>query len=248
MKGYTWKIAGYTEKGKGKENNEDSYLFRSVENGGKGAAVLAVADGVSSLGNGEVASGKVMGNLLNWWNTSALDGSLTYKEKLGKLESLLEETNRELISWGEDNGVRTGTTASILFVWNDNYEIFHVGDSRIYRLGGRKWDRLLQLTRDQVCRIGRNRGECAYYKNAMTDCLGYRESFRIFRTSGKIKKKDVFLVCSDGACRKLHKEEMQNAIQVYRGHIDEMVGKIGGRARACGETDNITMTAIQISG
>ena len=208
MKAQMWEIAGYTDKGPVKEINQDSFLFRTACSARGWAAILGVADGISGLGRGETASRKMMENLLNWWEDNVLRSQTERGAWPRTLETMLLETNRELIRWGKENGVQTGTTASILLLENGNYHILHVGDSRIYLAPGRGRKGLELLTEDQVKPVRREQGGRIYYKNVLTDCVGYREKFAIFQREGKVKKNDVYLVCSDGAYKKLKEDEL----------------------------------------
>ena len=248
MKAQMWEIAGYTDKGTVKETNQDSFLFRTACNARGWAAILGVADGISGLGRGETASRKMMENLLNWWEDNVLRSQTERRAWPRTLEAMLLETNRELIRWGRENGVQTGTTASILLLENGNYHILHVGDSRIYLAPGRGRKGLELLTEDQVKPVRREQGGRIYYKNVLTDCVGYREKFAIFQREGKVKKNDVYLVCSDGAYKKLKEDELEKHLRAREEPVQDILEKIGHTARKYKENDNITMTAVRITG
>lgn len=248
MKAQMWEIAGYTDKGPVKETNQDSFLFRTACSARGWAAILGVADGISGLGRGETASRKMMENLLNWWEDNVLRSQTERGAWPRTLEAMLLETNRELIRWGRENGVQTGTTASILLLENGNYHILHVGDSRIYLAPGRGRKGLELLTEDQVKPVRREQGGRIYYKNVLTDCVGYREKFAIFQREGKVKKNDVYLVCSDGAYKKLKEDELEKHLRAREDPVQDILEKIGHTAREYKENDNITMAAVRITG
>ena len=62
------------------------------------------------------------------------------------MSQVLEKVNKEIISYGLSIAEKVGTTTSVLLIFNNNFYIVHVGDSRIYRLNRQ----LEQLTEDHT--------------------------------------------------------------------------------------------------
>ena len=123
----------YTNRGKVRQDNEDSYLVKEAP-----LPVFAVADGMGGHQAGEVAS-RLAVDLLDSYDFDA-------ENLLPDIEKAIREANEEILKMGTSNlsyrGM--GTTLSMGILFDDKLFIGHVGDSRIYLF--RK--ELRQLTTD----------------------------------------------------------------------------------------------------
>ena len=64
----------------------------------------------------------------------------------GKWSLLLKELNVKIAEYGQQAGVRMGTTFTGVLFFKDEYVAVHIGDTRLYRLDSS----LRQMTTDQT--------------------------------------------------------------------------------------------------
>lgn len=137
-----WLMGIASHQGTIKEKNEDSFLYL-VESDGKGSeiALFVVADGMGGYDIGEFASRHAINEIKNWWD-KRISKILKRKEPLARIlregERAIHQINKSLGVLANHKGKKMGTTLSLLVLYQGNYLILHVGDSRIYHL--RNWE------------------------------------------------------------------------------------------------------------
>jgi protein phosphatase len=213
---------GWTDRGKIRTNNEDSFLGltfnrKEVHRLGKIGSgyfekmdfVFAVSDGVGGEAAGEYASKiaveKIM-TLLPWGfedkddkkNSSAME----------TLESLYTEVHKALRFLGDSYEEIRGMEATLSVAWFTPGRLFfaHIGDSRIYHLP-KSSRRAIQLSEDDthVAWLLRNgkitEGEAKRHpgRKILQKALGGTHQF-IAPQLGSVdyKQGDIFLLCTDG--------------------------------------------------
>lgn len=194
---------GYiTEKGDYRKKNQDRILCRqkSVEN--HLLAVACVCDGIGSMENSEIASQMMIQGISDWF-----DGIVKYyphvldeQQVIEDLEVTLQELNELVYEYRKTGGENIGCTMSLLLLIDWRYQIFHVGDSRIYRLR----DRLLRLTQDETVRKQVNGKE----KTLLANYIGKKRLLSNDRGQGVVESGDVFILGTDGLYKKLTYEDV----------------------------------------
>ncbi len=186
--------AGTTHVGKVRKKNKDSF-FCDTEN-----CIFAVADGLGGLPFGDLASKAVVQHLELWTNARKNEGWQTID-----WENLMKEVNHQVIQTGQmsAHGLGIGTTLSLGMIRNNNLEISHIGDSRIYlvRSGNIKQlttDHTLETFAREQKQIPDDQEVPEHYKHTLTQCLGQRELIKPDFTEHSILSGDRILFCSDG--------------------------------------------------
>lgn len=158
--------------------------------------MIAVSDGVGGSNHGELASRAICQALVHFLeNYSESKGLL---ERL--IERLLDQVNEKIVQLGKKIG-KTAATVSILMWRNDKYYAINIGDSPIYHFSKGKLERLsvphtkahMNMLNGKDVRLNDIHTLVNYIGRdgtAGSDMLSYRE--------GRIKKGDIFMVCSDG--------------------------------------------------
>lgn len=241
-----FEVAAVTDAGIREGKNEDAYLCRVVDVGDCQAGIFVVADGVGGLQKGDVASLTAVSNVGVWWDTvfKAHYGDADYVR-----QSLLEAfrlTNEDLIQFGLKNNIKLATTMSALLFYQNSYIVVHTGDSRIYRYEGGFFAKLTQLTQDHSRTIQKEADGRIYYKQALTDCLGNKDSFQKTVVDGALEEGDVFLVCSDGVYKTMNKKTIKNIIKKHKKNPAGLVRFLVEQAKENGETDNISVIAVRV--
>ena len=209
----------------GRSVNMDSLIvnFRRVQK--TELCLAAVCDGVGSLNDGAFAASAAVQMLNNWFE------NLEDTSRLGiRLRDYIFSVNLGITRRAQKRGIRTASTLSCLLLWENQYVISHVGDSRIYTLED---NGLLQLTQDQV-RNGR-----------LAASVGNREETEVFYTEGLCRTGQKFLVCSDGLYKRMDLQLLAGAMKSANRHnlqerLDQMAKYVIGR----GEQDNVTAALI----
>ncbi len=195
---------------------------------------LMVADGVSSSAAGRQASEAcVKGFMLDYYSTPE---SWTVKTSG---QRILGALNRWL--YGESARINyTGqgmlTTLSVLVLKSTTAHIFHVGDSRIYRLRGNELER---LTRDHTTWASESK---AFLARAMGADLNIDIDYRNL----PLEVGDIFILATDGVYEYLHAKDMIALVQKYRDNPDRAARQIVKQALANGSHDNVTCQVCEI--
>ncbi len=225
----------YSEKGI-KEQNEDACGIRVPEDSAltnKGIAI-AIADGVSSADHGrEAAEACVTGFLSDYYSTA---DSWTAKNSGRKV---LGAINRWLYGQGQSSPSGQGmlTTFCGLILKSTTAHLFHVGDSRIYRL--RDGD-LEPLTRDHQ---SWGSAKKAFLSRAMGADVGVEIDYR----SEPLEVGDLFFLSTDGVHEFVSHKELKEMIIELRDHPERATRNIVTRALEHGSHDNVTCQIINIT-
>lgn len=229
---------GTSDVGRVKSINEDSYLYRVVDTGSYYAGVFAVADGVGGLEKGEVASEIAISNINKWWNKEFKTLYENKEEMLKSFVASIKKSNKDII----DLPYKSATTLASMIIYKNSYHLINVGDSRIYKYNGK----LQQITVDHSCYIDKIINGVSVKKSVLTECIGHKEDFKYFYSTGEIKKNDIFLICSDGIYKTLEDKELQKIIKYQKNNVDALPEELINRAKSNGEKDNLTAIIVKI--
>ena len=180
-------VGAYSDKGI-KDDNEDCYgaeIVNEPQLTHKGVAVV-IADGMSGSDAGKEASHCCVSSFLNDYYSTPESWSVKHAG-----QKILSATNSWLFSQGQQRyGSTKGlvSTLSILICKSTSGYIFHVGDSRIYRL--RKGN-LELMTRDHRIQISAE-------KNYLNRAMGIEPRLDVDYKSFPLEKGDLFIMTTDG--------------------------------------------------
>jgi len=239
--------AGLSDAGIVKEINQDSFVYKVVDTGDYYAGIFAVADGVGGLEKGEIASAVAISNLNKWWEHEFKSHYQDQAYLVKSLITMLKTANLEIIRIGQTEGIKMGTTMSVLFIHMDQAIIVHVGDSRIYKASGLISPKIMLLTQDHTCFINREVGGRMVRKNVLTDCLGIREEFKYFSSMEPIGKNENYIVCSDGIYKTMEDKEILRIIRSAKNDMQQICGCLADKVKSNGETDNISVIAVHVT-
>lgn len=200
----------------------------------KGIA-LAIADGMSGSDDGKLASQSCINSFINdYYSTPDSWSVLTAGEKI------LSALNAWLYSQGHtryhsEQGLVS--TLSIIIFKSTTAHVFHVGDSRIYRL--RKGN-LEQLTRDH--RIWLNK-EKSYLNRAM----GIEPKLEVDYKAVPIEIGDAFLLVTDGIHDFVDDKDLKNLLASGQ-NLTDTANNIVERAINNNSDDNLTCLLAEVTG
>ena len=219
-----------------KERNEDACGFLLPEEPlltTKGGAAV-IADGMSGAEAGHVASRAcVQGFLSDYFSTPE---SWSVKNSAQKVLAAL---NRWLYGNGQrqfgTNKGMVSTFCGVVFKSNTAH-LFHVGDSRIYRLRG---DDLEPLTRDHRVQVS---DEKSYLARAMGIELHVDIDYR----SVSIEEGDLFLLLTDGVHEFVSDHDLKRLMQAEHADLQTKVEAIVNCAQEHNSDDNLSCLISRI--
>ena len=231
-------VGQHSDKGR-KETNQDFYgvlipaePLLSV----KGIAI-ALADGISSSTISSVASESTVKSFLtDYYCTSESWSVKTSAQRVVAATNswLHSETRRSQYRYDKDKGYVC--TLSAMVIKSTTAHIFHVGDSRIYRLAG---NTLEQLTNDHRVVISSE-------QNYLSRALGINPQIEIDYQALPIEKGDVFLLATDGAYEHVGDRFIAKAIHDNADDLDRAAKLVVEQAYLKGSTDNLTVQIVRI--
>jgi serine/threonine protein phosphatase PrpC len=234
----------YSDKGR-KETNQDFhgiYVPKEPQLSAKGIAI-ALADGISSSAVSDVASQyAVTGFLEDYYCTSEAWSVKTSAERiLSATNSWLHaQTQKSQYRYDKDKGYVC--TLSAMVIKSTTAHIFHVGDSRIYRLRGKA---LEQLTSDH--RVWISQGQ-SYLGRA----LGFKPQLEIDYQTQQVEQGDIFLLATDGVYEHVSEHEMAGIIRSSAAEpggpegLDAAAKAIVEKALQQGSADNLTAQIVRV--
>src|SRR5436190_2510963 len=201
----------------------------------KGISVV-LADGISSSQVSRVAAeSAVKGFLTDYYCTSESWSVRTSAQRvLEATNSWLHSQTRSQYAYDKDRGYVC--TVSAMVIKSTTAHIFHIGDSRIYRLSG---NTLEQLTNDHRIVIS---SEQSYLGRA----LGANPQIEIDYQMLRVEKGDTFLLVTDGIYEHLGRRQIAKAIKDGAGDLDRAASAIVQQAFDAGSQDNLTAQIVRI--
>ncbi|MCF1617131.1 Stp1/IreP family PP2C-type Ser/Thr phosphatase [Tetragenococcus koreensis] len=242
------KISFQSNVGKIRSANQD---YVGVFKNKKDYTLAMLADGMGGHQAGDVASKTAVNEIGDQWEKTKISDS----EKAAKwLIKTIQEENTAIYQKGQATPefAGMGTTIEAAAVFEKDFTIAHVGDSRIYTLMGQ---RLMQLTEDhslvnELVKTGEISKEMAAnhpQKNIVTRSVGMPGSIEVDISTHLIDSKKCILLCSDGLTNMVSEDEIAQFI-LSSSTTDEAVEKMIDTANDHGGVDNITVLMIDFGG
>jgi serine/threonine protein phosphatase PrpC len=231
-------VGQYSDKGR-KEINQDFHgiqVPREPHLSSKGVAV-ALADGISSSNVSQIASETAVTSFLeDYYCTSEAWSVRTSAERVLNATNswLYSQTQQSQGRYDKDKGYVC--TLSAVVIKAATAHVFHVGDSRIYRLRG---GALEQLTSDHRMWLS---GDQSYLSRA----LGITPQLDIDYTTLQVEKGDVFVLATDGVYEHAAPDFISDAIRDGQGDLDGAARIIAEEAYRQGSTDNLTIQIVRV--
>ncbi|PHS72143.1 MAG: protein kinase [Cycloclasticus sp.] len=220
-----------------KEENQDSYgtlLPESPVLEQKGIAIV-LADGVSGCDSGKLASESCVKSLLSDYYCTP--DSWTVKTSVQKV---LLATNRWMLGMAEQGGDHhkgLATTMSALIVKSSTVHLFHIGDTRIYRI---RHNNLEQLTKDHRFWVSNE-------KNYLTRAVGIDLYLDIDYRNFLLEEGDIFLLSTDGVHEFVSDTAMLQKIIKNSTNLERAAREITDLAMTNGSDDNVTCQLVRFN-
>ena len=232
--------AAATHAGKVRKVNEDAFLERPD------LGLWAVADGVGGAAQGDRASRLVVEALGRVHPPAAAAPFLA--EVCDRLKSVNGQLQQEAAAHGGDR--LSASTVVALLAFGQHFACAWAGDSRLYLL---RDYRLQQISRDhsevqELVDRGMLTPEQARthpHANVVTRAVGAHDNLVIDMVQDRLRRDDVFLLCSDGLTKMLEDREIAALLGGDRP-IEIAVEMLLDAALDRGATDNVTVVGVQL--
>ncbi|MDO9165433.1 MAG: bifunctional protein-serine/threonine kinase/phosphatase [Rhodoferax sp.] len=231
-------VGQHSDKGR-KEVNQDFHgvlVPKEPLLSSKGV-VIALADGIGSSEVSQVAAEfAVMGFLDDYYCTSESWSVRRSAERVLTATNawLHSRTRQSEYRYDQDKGYVC--TLSALVIKSNTAHIFHVGDTRIYRVRGREVE---QLTEDHRVWVSPEQSQ-------LSRAVGFNPLIEIDYQAQPIEKGDVFLLASDGVYEHAAASFMADAVRSGRDDLDRAARAIVAEAYQRGSGDNLTVQIVVI--
>ena len=243
-----------------RENNEDNFflngIYKQAETGNDSSLfksdchdkrqLYAVCDGIGGMNNGEVAAQLVASHLAVFLSAGIRDFPRYMQEYIDKMSNTLQSP---------DNGCSpAGCTLAIVYLDGSRIRVAHLGDSRVYFKRGNLV--LTQVTEDhsqaawfatqgiltpEQAEIHPSRNVLRRYIGAPNQC----ERTTDISGAMRLRRGDVFLICSDGLSNMVDVLEMDAEVLQWQNSAD-VCRSLVTLALTRGGKDNITVLMTRI--
>ena len=254
MKGYKTVFFEKDDVGRVRKAQEDSH---GKKIGTPNGDLYVVCDGMGGHVGGAMASKIAVESIIEYIDKE------NYSNPIEALNNALQFANTQILGYAyahpEYKGM--GTTACIVLLQGDDVWIAHVGDSRIYLYLGKE-GKLHRITKDHSYvqtlvdngEITDEEAELHPNKNRITKALGVKPelqpTFNFENKAIRVKKGDIFLICSDGLCGMIPDNTIERVFGMKRTlpeKGEELFNlAMEGETVKPGGQDNCTLELIQI--
>ncbi|MHB9155486.1 MAG: PP2C family protein-serine/threonine phosphatase [Endomicrobiales bacterium] len=247
-----------TDVGKLRKENQDSFGISKAKN------FYFVCDGMGGGAAGDFASRTAVEVILQSMVTlkksalATLAGSVmaAVPEEFQYPAASIRLANRALWNFSSRYAKLSGMGTTIVAALYDERKamlhIYHVGDSRLYRMRSGNFE---LLTRDhskvnELLEQGKMREEevkTAEIQSMITRALGTGARVKVDYRTEFVLPGDHFVLCSDGLNTELDDEEIKKIVAAGLDNSEEITGKLIAAANNAGGRDNttvITMIAV----
>ena len=231
-------LGQYSDKGRKSENQD--FLGAKIPQGSllnlKGVA-LAMADGISSSQVSHIASETAVKNFLEDYYCTSETWSVknSVERVLNAINSwLYTQTRRGPHRYEKDKGYVC--TFSCLVIKNRTAHIFHIGDTRVYRLNANGLEQLtndhrLWLTQEQSC---------------LSRALGIEPQCSFDYQVLDVKTGDIFILATDGIYEFIDAETIIASIHQQFDNLDQVAATIATKALAGQSNDNLSIQILRV--
>lgn len=231
-------IGQYSDRGR-KAGNQDhcgALVPREPQRSAKGLAV-AIADGISSSDVSHIASETAVKSFLEdyFCTSDAWSVKKSAQRVLMATNSWLHaQTMHSDYRFDKNRGYIC--TLSALVIKSTTAHLFHVGDSRIYRLHSHQ---LEQLTNDHRLRVAEG-------QSYLSRALGANTQLEIDYRALQLVEGDIFFLATDGVYEHVTSEFVCTSIHQHLADLDTAAKLIAEKALANGSQDNLTAQILYV--
>lgn len=231
-------VGQHSDKGR-KAVNQDFFgiaIPKEPHLSSKGVAI-ALADGISSSNVSQIASETAIKSFLEDYFCTSESNSVKSSalQVITATNSWLHNlTQQSQYRYDKDRGYVC--TFSALIIKSTTAHIFHLGDSRIYRLRNNTLEQLTQDHRHWVTET----------ESYLSRALGIHPQLDIDYQALAIEKGDIFILATDGVYEFTRTEFITNSIFSHKADLNKAAKEIVDEAYANNSDDNLTIQILRV--
>ena len=243
---------GMTDKGKVRDENQDSFIIEFCEP--KDCVVAALCDGMGGANAGGLASklsNKEFVSYIYGKLTSRVSHAIDYHKLLTDACSEANGIAYEYSKFDETyEGMGTTLVGGVIKANGEGY-LVNVGDSRAYQVI-KRYDTIMQISRDhslvedlvEVGALTREQARNHPQRNIITRALGAEPTVEADFFEISLAPNDLLILCSDGLSTMVSDEEMLDYAVEYP-EPELLCRALMSKALNRGARDNVTIVVIK---
>ncbi len=253
--GITIEVAGKTDIGNVRSNNEDNFGYDSR------FGIYLVCDGMGGQAAGEVASKMAVDSILTYYRSIPPGGDYPrigeqfegVSDRANRLANAIQLANQAVHEAAAQHATQQGmgsTVVAVSFSGEDGfYSIGHVGDSRVYLVRNGQIEQITEdhsLVMEQVRRglITLAEARVSKMQNIIIRALGTEETVKPDLEDDLAQPGDVLVLCSDGLTRHVPDDSIAEVISNTRD-LRQACDLLVQAAKDGGGEDNITCLLLR---
>jgi protein phosphatase len=249
------RLVGQTDTGKVREHNEDTIAF-DVDIG-----LLVLADGMGGYNAGEVASGIAVKTIVSLVResveredlrvadqaTGMSRASIILRDAIHRANKIIYQTAR-----AQPQCEGMGTTVVSALMFDNKIAVAHVGDSRMYRLRGDKFEQVTMdhsLLQELVDRgfYSPEEAQRAANKNYVTRALGVEQTVEVEIQEVPTQKGDFYVLCSDGLSDMVEDDDIHLTISTFGANLETVAKQLIQLSNDNGGRDNVSVVMAYVA-
>jgi serine/threonine protein phosphatase PrpC len=244
-----------TDVGKVRDHNEDA-IGAQPEIG-----LWVLADGMGGYNAGEVASGIAVKTIIDLvtkackhekrtdieTGTGYMRQTIVLRDAILRANKVINQTAQ---SQPQCEGM--GTTLVAALFYDNRVSIAHVGDSRMYRLRGNKFEQVTMdhsLLQELVDRgfYSQEEAQRSTNRNYVTRALGVEANVEVEIQEMDVQKGDYFLMCSDGLPDMVEDEDIHLTISTFNNDLRTVGEQLIKLTNDNGGRDNVSVVLVRVA-
>jgi len=244
-----------SDVGKVRDHNEDA-IGAQPEIG-----LWVLADGMGGYNAGEVASGIAVKTILEMVTAACktekrgdIESGTGYMRQTIVLRDAILRANKVINQTAQSQpqceGMGTTLVASLFY--DNRVSIAHVGDSRMYRLRGNRFEQITMdhsLLQELVDRgfYSQEEAQRSTNRNYVTRALGVEANVDVEVQEIDVQKGDYFLMCSDGLPDMVEDEDIHLTISTFSNDVRTVGEQLIKLTNDNGGRDNVSVILVRVA-
>jgi PPM family protein phosphatase len=244
-----------TDVGKVRDHNEDAIGAQPD------IGLWVLADGMGGYNAGEVASGIAVKTIIDLVTEAckrevrnAVEPETGYMRQTIVLRDAIHRANKIINQTAQSQpqceGMGTTLVAALFF--DDRVSIAHVGDSRMYRLRGNKFEQITldhSLLQELVDRgfYSQEEAQRSTNRNYVTRALGVESNVDVEVQEVDVQKGDYFLMCSDGLPDMVEDDDIHLTISTFNNDVRTIGEQLIKLTNDNGGRDNVSIILVRVA-
>jgi protein phosphatase len=244
-----------TDVGKVRDHNEDT-IGAEPDIG-----LWVLADGMGGYNAGEVASGIAVKTIIDLVTQACkrekraeIESGSGYMRQTIALRDAIHRANKVINQTAQSQpqceGMGTTLVASLFY--DNRVSIAHVGDSRMYRLRGNRFEQITMdhsLLQELVDRgfYSQEEAQRSTNRNYVTRALGVEANVEVEVQEVDVQKGDYYLMCSDGLPDMVEDEDIHLTISTFANDVRTVGEQLIKLTNDNGGRDNVSVILVRVA-